>query len=186
MLSIFGWVAGALLCGVGALVFLTLAIVNKRMGQFWLAGVLFLITAGCVVMAVYRFGTKVRAHVEETFRPRTGMEIYTALFPGTPELCVEVTAKQDQIMPRLDAGVSLRMRTCPAEVARILAGGEYTMERIATGADTAGVDPDLPFAVEQLGDTMLAFQWEVVPGRRWRSIHVSLDSTVAICEDVAD
>jgi hypothetical protein len=54
-------------------------------------------------------------------RPRTGEEIYTALFGRARPGCVRIIHYQDQIVPRLDCCIWLEFSACPAEIRRIAA-----------------------------------------------------------------
>ena len=189
MSTITYWIIAAALCGVGMLVFVLFAIAKRNMRAFWFAVLLLLATVGCGAMAFYNFATKSYAHISDMLEPRSGMEIYTALMGEPATDCVQVSAQRDQIVPKIDTGISLHMRTCPEEMARILGVGEYTMERTAS-TDAArmqgGIDATGAFAPETLGDTVLTFYWEIDPMRNWRWIYTNLDSTEAICVDVLD
>ncbi|QQR85092.1 MAG: hypothetical protein IPJ76_10720 [Flavobacteriales bacterium] len=206
-------------CGLFGLAFLLLLIfglIKKR--PFWILGAVaaLVVAVGCGLSAVYltahkaagaargvaqdaqdvfhttRAGmdkaSEVVRGIPDAFKPRTGSEIYAAFFDETPA-CVTVTDHRDQVVPKIDTGISLRMKTCPREVQRILSMAPYTgtrsvshaADRVYGGADAAG-----PFAPENLGDTITTYYWEVQPGRNWRWLYVDPDSTEAIMVDVLD
>lgn len=189
MSTITYWIIAAACCGLATLVLTVFAIAKRNMRSFWLAVLLLLATVGCGAMAVYQLATKSYARISEMLEPRGGMEIYTALLGEPAADCVQVTAQRDQIVPKIDTGISLHMRTCPEEMARLLKAGEYTIARTAS-AEAArmqgGIDATGVFAPETLGDTVLTFYWEIDPMRNWRWIYTNLDSTEAICVDVLD
>lgn len=183
------------LCGLAFLLLLIFGLIKKRPTLIVAAVAALIIAVGCGMSAVYRTAHKalqaaveLSRNVREAVKPRTGSEIYAAFFDETPT-CVTVTDHRDQVVPKLDTGISLRMKTCPSEIGRILAMAPYTAARSAShaadrlygGADAAG-----PFAPENLGDTITTYYWEVQPGRNWRWVYVSRDSTEAILVDVLD
>lgn len=132
---------------------------------------------------------EVARRVPDAFKPRTGSEIYAAFFDETPP-CVTVTDHRDQVVPVMDTYIALRMNTCPSEIQRILSMAPYTT--VAFGESVNGVihlggpDGDGAFAHETLGDTVNIYYWEIQPGRNWRWVYVSRDSTEAIMVDVLD
>lgn len=188
MIPIILWSVAAILCGAVALVLAFIAVRRHSKHTLQFALLFALLAIGSGGIAVFAFASRSYARVSNMFTPRTGMEIYTALL-GKPADCVEVTAHRDQVVPKLDTGISLRMRTCPAEMRRLLQAGPYQLERSAAGAAhrlIGGSDAAGSFAPEELGDTVLTFYWELDPGRNWRWIYMNPDSTEAICVDILD
>lgn len=186
-LGFFGWLVAAVICGLATLVLALVAIRQRNMRPFWFSLLFLAITSGCGMMAVYRIAAGVHSRVEEALKPRSGLEIYEALFGQPVGDCLHVTHQRDQIIPKLDTGISLRMRTCPVEMARILGQFEYTAERMASGdARSTAPDDQGDFSPALLGDTVLSFYREMDAGRNWRWIHCSRDSSEAIVLDVLD
>lgn len=182
-----GWLVAAAVCGLVTLVLAIIAIRKRNMRPFWFALLFLAITAGCGVMAVYRVATGVHARVEAALKPRSGLEIYEALFGQPVGDCLRVTHQRDQIIPKLDTGISLRLKTCPAEMARILGQFEYTVERIASSdAHSTSSDDQDDFSPALLGDTVLSFYRGMDAGRNWRWIYCNRDSTEAIVLDALD
>lgn len=101
------------------------------LGLYWLLKrgkpLLYLVLAslllglGAAGWAAYRVSYKSYRHVAEAVRPRTGEEIYTALFGRARPRCLRVIHHQNQIVPRLDCCIWLEFTACPAEIKRILA-----------------------------------------------------------------
>ncbi len=189
MITIVLWSIAAVLGGLAAFVLAFIAIRQRSVRTLLFAIVLVLLAMVAGAMAVFTFAWKSYARVGSMFTPRTGMEIYVALL-GKP-VCdrVEVTAHRDQVIPKLDTGISLRMRTCPQELRRLLSEGKYSITR-APASETAraigGGNAEGPFAPEALGDTLLTFYWAIDPTRNWRWIYCNADSTEAICVDIFD
>src|SRR5882757_8190458 len=53
----------------------------------------------------YTFLTKSMNKVASALKPRTGEEIYKALFGPDKSGCVQVTNSQDQIIPKIDVAI---------------------------------------------------------------------------------
>lgn len=183
------------LCGLAFLLLLVFGLIKKRTPLILGAIAAMIIAVGCGLGATYLTARKavgaareVGRGVQEAFEPRSGSEIYTALFDSVPA-SVTVTHHRDQVVPKLDTGISLRMKTCPSEVKRILSMGPYTAARSASNeADRVygGLDASGPYSPENLGDTITTYYWEVQPGRNWRWVYVDRDSTEAIVVDILD
>lgn len=183
------------LCGLAFVLLLIFGLIKRRTPLILSAVAALIIAVVCGLSAVYltahktlQAAVELSRDVRSAMKPRTGSEIYAAFFDETSP-CVTVTDHRDQVVPKLDTGISLRMKTCPSEIARILGMAPFTAARSAShaadrvygGADAAG-----PFAPENLGDTITTYYWEVQPGRNWRWVYVSRDSTEAIMVDVLD
>jgi hypothetical protein len=189
MITILAWSAFALLAGLVFLVLLIMGIAQRRMALVLVAVAALLVSIGLSCVAVYHVMYKSAARVSEAFAPRSGITIYEGFFGAAPAACVTVTHHRDQVIPKIDTGIDLHMRICPAEVRRILAMGPYTSKRVAsTAADRpyGGGDAAGDFAPETLGDTVLVHYWALDERRNWRWIYCNLDSTEAILVDVLD
>lgn len=183
------------LCGLAFLFLLIFGLIKRRTPLILGAIAALIIAVGCGLSAVYltahkalQAAVELSRDVRSAMKPRTGSEIYAAFFDETPP-CVTVTDHRDQVVPKIDTGISLRMKSCPSEIRRILAMAPYTIARSAShAADRAygGADAAGPFAPENLGDTITTYYWEVEPGRNWRWVYVSRDSTEAIMVDILD
>ena len=65
-------------------------------------------------------------------KPRTGDEIYDALFDKRQFDCVKVLRYQDQVVPKIDYAIWLSFETCPNELKRILSRHEFSAGRLST------------------------------------------------------
>ena len=65
-------------------------------------------------------------------KPRTGDEIYSALFGKTNNSCLKVLNQQDQIVPKIDYAIWLHFKTCPNELNRILQLHNFKTEKQAS------------------------------------------------------
>lgn len=188
MREIIGYllVSGVLFVGLaGLLVAAILRKPRRRLGAY--AAVCLLLLAGTVVRAAYLLVRKSYAHLVAVGRPRTGSEIYAALF-GPLAACLKVTNKQDQVVPRIDDAIWLEFETCPAELRRILAQRKYVAMREATS--NWSTDGPLAgsnwFKPEALGDSALIFRYRKDDYGNGQTIFAALDSTKAYCMDVQD
>ena len=88
----------------------------------------------------YTKGTEKVAKIRKSFEPRTGKEIYIALFGDPVDNCINVINKSDQVVPRLDCCIWLDIELCPLELRRIIALDEYKSS-IYDSDDTSGYLP---------------------------------------------
>ena len=128
-----------------------------------------------------RFVKKSYNNITATLRPRTGIEIYNALFGPDKSNCVKVTASQDQVIPIMDDAIWLRFESCPPELKRILSIHEFHVEKQPLtffGEKSEWADRKI------MGDTLLVFQYWDESAEYMQTLWTSTDSTKVICRDV--
>ena len=137
----------------------------------------------------YKFVTKSYNKVADTLKPRSGDEIYDALFDKRQSDCVKILNYQDQVVPKIDYAIWLHFETCPDELNRILARHEFTSEKLSTkdwnGQIPYGETLDW-FNPTTLGDTIMVHEYSTNNSRNIQTIWVSLDSTKVFCRDILD
>lgn len=137
----------------------------------------------------YKFLTKSYNKVANTLKPRTGNEIYDALFGKRKYECVKVLNKQDQIVPKIDYAIWLHFETCPEELKRILSRHKFTSEKLQTkdwnGKIPYGETLDW-FNPTTLGDTIMVYEYSANNNRNIQTIWTSLDSTEVFAMDILD
>lgn len=167
---------------------LIMAIVRKNSSLKIVAAVLllcFLVLGG---WTAYTIISKSYEKVSDTFRARTGDEIYAALFGAPSSNCVKILDKQDQVIPKIDYAIWLHFKSCPEEMKRILAQENYSSEKIAASRLTADgpASNDQWFNPSRLGDSAWMFVHRRDEYGNGQTIYMSLDSTEAYCKDVHD
>ena len=144
---------------------------------------------GLAGWTVFTFVNKSYNKVADTFKPRTGNEIYDALFDKRKSDCVKVLNYQDQVVPKIDYAIWLHFETCPSELKRILAKHEFILDTLPT-KDWNGKIPYVEtldwFDPTTLGDTIMVYEYSTNNSRNIQTIWVSLDSTKVFCRDIAD
>jgi hypothetical protein len=165
-----------------------LSVIRKKLLILYLA-LFFLFSAMCTgAYSVYVLISKTRNRIADYFRPRSGAQIYTALF-GEPDVnCVQVKNHKDQLVPRLDCCIWLEFRTCPAELDRILKQKQYIRSLVA-GPDIKqpgndGSEKPFWWTPEVLGDTVTVMYSEEPD--RWITFYISKDSSKVFYKDMAD
>lgn len=119
----------------------------------------------------------------ETFRPRTGREIYASVFGKPGSDCVEVLHHQDQAVPLLDYGIHLHFTSCPAETGRLLRSSDYdTRKKAAFSISTSG--PSW-FRPGNMGDSVLVCTCFKGDGKTL-TLYCNADSTELYCENIMD
>jgi hypothetical protein len=102
------------------------------------------------------------AKPDNPFKGRSGSEIYEALFGARQQNCVQVINKKDQVVPRLDCCIWLEFKSCPTELRRIIAQGEYRKSVMAAKDSTSYIPNYSPrpewFRPAVLGDSIVIWQ----------------------------
>lgn len=151
--------------------------------------VVFIIFIALAGWTGYKFVSKSYNKVADTFKARTGDEIYDALFDKRQTHCVKVLNYQDQIIPKIDYAIWLHFETCPNELKRILSRHEFSSEKLST----KNWDGKIPygetlgwFNPSILGDTIMVFEYSTNDNRNIQTIWTSLDSSNVFCRDILD
>jgi hypothetical protein len=173
--------------GVFFLVFfsmLLLGIFNKNR-SVKIGSVFTLAIAVCsATWTVYLVVNKSYHKVTETLKPRTGEEIYTALFGKSQNDCVKILNHQDQVVPKIDYAIWLHVKTCPRELKRILNLHKFTANKVSS----MDLDENGPswFNPQTLGDSILIFIYNKDEYGNGETIYSSRDSSKIFCKDVWD
>lgn len=189
MMELIGW---ALLSGVSFLLFLLSAVWylrkrNMRTGATALLLLFTLITSTgwTAFLIIERSYHK----VTEILGPRTGMEVYDALFGKSGNACIKILDHQDQVVPKIDPAIWLRLVSCPAEMERVLSLETYTTVRTASSrwdAMSLGGGKSERFDPTTLGDTVLVHACCNDDLRNSRTIWTDLELTEVFVRDVLD
>lgn len=163
-------------------------VVKRQKGLKRVAFGLLGIFSGLMGWIGLRLATKSYHKLTAVIRPRTGDEIYAALFGQQQIACVKVLNQQDQVIPRIDYAIWLQVETCPEEVKRILSLHNFAMQKQAT----AGWDVSSPaahgswFKPESLGDSVLVFTYRRGDYGSGQTLYSSTDSTRVFCVDFSE
>lgn len=138
--------------------------------------------------AGYKFVTKSYNKISDTFKPRTGLEIYIALF-GKPEYnCLNIVHWQDQTVPKIDYAIWLEFQTCPEELERIVSIHKFDRKTIASKVISKKKPSENVnwFAPEILGDSVIVYEFKKDEYGNGQTIYTNLEQTKAYCIDVQD
>jgi hypothetical protein len=178
----------AVISGLVFLIFVVLLILgfSKRKKQLKLISFLFLFLFFCLSgWAGFLFFKKSYYFIYETVKPRSGDEIYDAIFDKRSSNCVKVINFQDQIIPKIDIAIRLHIKTCPEELNRILRRQLYTKK--TTIDDLIPSDKTVTwFNPSKLGDTLLIFEYSTADKRNIQTIWSNIDSTEIYVRDIFD
>lgn len=148
-----------IISGITFLSGLTLVIIGiiSAKNKMLIPGVtLFLIGIGTGGTAIYKTMSKATDMLE----PRSGKEIYMALFGKPAADCLKIIHFQDQVIPKIDYAIWLHVETCPEEVDRILLQRNYTHTTIAS-EEVSTSQPEANqkwFTPEVMGDSIELFR----------------------------
>jgi hypothetical protein len=183
MSTILTWMVAAIMLGALCLALAFTAIAKRRMaylyGSFGVLGLAIL----CAAMAFYLTAERTVAELRAYATPRSGADIYAALFGPPINKCKQVLDHDDALIPKLDNVIRLHVRTCPEELRRIVAQGRYTEESSMKLSYTAENEA---YSIHQLGEDATTLNWTVSDGRHWRTLHFRPDSTELIVIDILD
>lgn len=132
---------------------------------------------------------KAKNRVVNTFRPRTGDEIYVGLFGRGKVACTQVFESQDQVVPKIDYAIWLHFKTCPQEFQRILTRHQFSQRKEATAnwlGNIPSVGADKWWRPQVMGDTIMVYQYTSKNGRNIQILIASRDGTEVFCEDILD
>ena len=165
-----------------------LGFIRKSRKIFVMSALAFLLMIGSVGSLAYLTVTKSYNRITAFLKPRTGEEIYIALFDSMNSRCTEVLHHADQVIPKLDDGIRLHFRTCPEELRRILELHEFQHEKKSSSDLEREYDHSNYewFKPETLGDSILVFFSEIKRYKNWQTIYSSQDSTEVFCIDILD
>lgn len=149
---------------------------------------LFFAFIGLTAWTGFKFVSKTYNKVTETLRPRTGDEIYEALFDKGKIDCIKILNYQDQVVPKIDYAIWLHFETCPDELKRILCLHDFKTEIVSTkGWNTEGpLANENWFKPESLGDSILVFTYKKDEYGNGQHIYSSIDSTKVFLKDILD
>ncbi len=143
----------------------------------------------CVGWTGYKIVSKTYNKVADTFKMRTGNEIYDALFGKRKTNCVKILNFQDQVVPKIDYAIWLHSETCPSELKRILSKHDYNSEKLSTnnwnGKIPLGETLDW-FNPKTLGDTIMVYEYSTNDSRNVQTIWINIDSTEVFVRDIFD
>jgi hypothetical protein len=183
MSSILPWVLVAISLGALCMVLLIWAILARKFSILYVALGILALAGLAAAMAMYRLAERSVDELRNLATPRTGEQIYDALFGPATDACVRIIAFDDAVIPKLDNVIHLHAHTCPAEVRRILASTPYT--RDSTELSSADNVP-ARFATALLGSDAITLQATLEEGKHWRTLHLRADSSALIVHDIAD
>lgn len=127
--------------------------------------------------------------VSETFRSRTGEEIYEALFGKQKTTCVSILNYQDQIIPKIDYAIWLQFETCPEELKRVLSKHEFSAGKVSADKWNGKVpygETIKWFNPKTLGDTIMVYEYSTDDSRNIQTIWTNLDGTKVFVRDIFD
>jgi hypothetical protein len=179
-------IAGALMLSFPLM--LILGIARKSLRLVIASVAAFFLSSAVGVWAGVLFVSKTYRTVTTMFRPRTGDEIYTALFGLGSNGCVRVIDYQDQILPKIDYAIWLHFKTCPAELSRILARQDFKAELLpGKGLHVDGPSANANwFDPSVLGDSVLVCSHTRDDHRGGQTIYAARDSSEVYAVDVFD
>lgn len=170
------------------LVTLFLGFTKKNKKLKLTALLLFFAFIGLTALTGFKFVSKTYNKAAETLRPRTGDEIYDALFDKRQTDCIKILNFQDQVVPKIDYAIWLHFETCPDELKRILSRQDFKTEKVSTnGWNTDGpLAHENWFKPETLGDSIFVFIYNKDEYGNGQYIYSSLDSSKVFVKDILD
>lgn len=132
MKEILVWIVVTVITLLSFLLSLILGLTKKNRKLKKISILLFIIFLTCGVWTGKILVTKSYYSLTESFKPRTGIEIYEALFGKSETYCIHVLNYQDQVVPKIDYAIWLNVKSCPAELKRILGKHTFSKHKIPT------------------------------------------------------
>jgi hypothetical protein len=181
-----------ILSGLTFLLFLTLLILGlmKKNKKLKLAALsLFFVFIGLTGWTGFQLINKSYNKIKETFKPRTGDEIYDALFDKRQTNCIKILHHIDQVIPKIDYAIWLHLETCPKELKRILSRHTFMVEKLPTTNQSLKITYDKTmswFNPKTLGDSLIIYEYATEDRRNIQTIWSNFDSTTIFVRDIFD
>jgi len=181
----------SIISGLSFITFIALVTggILKKSRNLLIAGVLFAVLAFCSgLYSGYNIVTKSYQKVDDLLRPRTGKEIYVALFGEPQANCVKIIDYKDQQIPKIDCAIWLHFKTCPEELKRILSKRDFEAERVSSKGwnSTEPLPNDNWFKPELLGDTIFVYKYLKDEFGNGQTIYANMENDEVYCVDVLD
>jgi len=185
-------ITGVMITGILFLVFIVFIflVVRRRKRIFFYYACMALFMAGIAgAWTGYKLLKKSYHKVREVLGPRSGIQIYTAIFEEPGSSCLQVINQKDQTVPRLDCCIFLECYTCPEEMKRIVARHPYEVKTLMLSDTTAfrlsyGPQPEW-WKPTTLGDNMKMLLFTESSNREL-TLFLNKDSTHMFYCDMAD
>lgn len=173
---------------IGFLATIIIGLVKKNKFIILISSSIFILLIAAASYTAYSFVKKSVNKVSEALKPRTGEEIYAALFDKYEYECLKIKNYQDQVVPKIDYAIWLHFETCPEELKRIVSQHTFELEKESTkGWNTSGpLAGENWFKPERLGDTVLVYTYKKDEYGNVQIIYSNLKQTEAYCEDILD
>ena len=151
--------------------------------------IVFFTFIACSTWTGYKFVSKAYDKVTDTFKIRTGDEIYDALFDKRKRSCIKILNYQDQVIPKIDYAIWLHFKTCPKELERILSKHNFEAEKLSSD-NWNGKIPLVEtlewFNPTTLGDTIIVYEYSHSNNRNIKTLWTNTDSTEVFVRDILD
>lgn len=102
--------------------------------------------------------------LNKTFKTRTGIEIYDALFDRRKTEYVKIFNYQDKVLPKIKYATWLHFKTCPNELERILSKNKFDINILATdkwnGKIPFGETLEW-FNPKKMGDSIIVYEFSI-------------------------
>lgn len=171
------------------LVTFIVGMVKKNSNLKLISFILFFVFFGLTSWMAVRYVSKTYEKLTKTLIPRTGDEIYDALFDKRETDCVKIINFQDQVIPKVDIAIWLKFETCPAEFKRILSLHEFSVEKYSKAELQKEIITSETlewFIPTTLGDTIIVYGYATSDRRNIQTIWSNIDSTKVFVRDILD
>jgi hypothetical protein len=172
---------------IGFSVTLIVGIIKKNERLIIIAGMTFLLFIFISGYAGYKMITKTYIKVTQYLKPRTGEEVYAAVFGLPQNNCVKIQDYQDQVIPKIDYAIWLHFQSCPEELKRILSEHKFDEEKVLKRdlyTVNGPLETDSWFKPNLLGDTILVHTYRKDVYGNNLMIYSNTDQTEVYCIDI--
>ncbi|RZJ71784.1 hypothetical protein [Flavobacterium sp.] len=173
MTEITMWSILTLLVFATFLAMLVLGFKNKNRKVIKVAFLALFCSLSCAIWTIHLNAIKSYSQLSNVFTPRTGDEIYNAMFGQLRFDCVKVLNYQDRVIPMIDSEIKLHFKTCPQEIKKILIPNTFKAKIMVASELAPG---DGWFRPETLGESILFFEAKDKKGNTV-NIYASRDCT---------
>lgn len=178
-------ISGLLL--VAFIITIAIGLIKQSKNVVIISVAVFFCFIGMSGFTIYKMAARSVHAITNYLKPRSGPDIYKALFDSPTSSCLQVIDYRDQVIPKIDDAIWLHFKTCPVELKRIVSMHDFDVQRMPSKSMAMNdKGRNNWFTPEQLGDTIIIYTYKKNEYGASQIIYSNRDQTEAYCIDALE